>query len=184
MSRYSRLIAQQLAGQRGLDDSFVEHVYLFAPLHDLGKITIPDRVLLKPGRLDDDEQHIMRQHSRAGLELIDQLLANFGLASVSQVDMLRNIVLHHHELYDGSGYPDGLIGEDIPLESRIVTVSDVFDALTSDRPYKSAWSNEAAFAWMTERSGTMFDPECLRALLAQAEDIVHIQACFCENAFG
>ncbi len=184
MSRYSRLIAQQLAGQRGLDDSFVEHVYLFAPLHDLGKITIPDRVLLKPGRLDEDEQRIMRQHSRAGLELVDQLLANFGLASVSQVDMLRNIVLHHHELYDGSGYPDGLAGEAIPLESRIVTVSDVFDALTSDRPYKTAWSNEAAFAWMTERSGTMFDPECLRALLAQPEDIAHIQACFCENAFG
>ncbi|WAC45243.1 HD domain-containing protein [Pseudomonas sp. SL4(2022)] len=184
MSRYSRLIAQKLAAPRGLDDSFVEHVYLFAPLHDLGKITIPDRVLLKPGRLDEDEQRIMRQHSRAGLELIDQLLANFGLASVSQVGMLRNIVLHHHELYDGSGYPDGLSGENIPLESRIVTVSDVFDALTSDRPYKSAWRNEDAFAWMTERSGTMFDPDCLHALLAQADDIVHIQHCFRENVFG
>jgi len=184
MSRYSRLIAQEMAGPLGLDDSYVEHVYLFAPLHDLGKITIPDRVLLKPGRLDEAEQRIMRQHSRAGLELIDQLLANFGLASVSKVEMLRNIVLYHHELYDGSGYPDGLIGEGIPLESRIVTVSDVFDALTSDRPYKSAWSNEEAFAWMTERSGTMFDPDCLQALLTQTEDIVHIQHCFRENVFG
>lgn len=184
MSRYSRLIAQKLAGQHGLDDSFVEHVYLFAPLHDLGKITIPDRVLLKPGRLTDDEQQIMRQHARAGLDLVDQLLENFGLASVSQVQMLRHIVLHHHELYDGSGYPSGLAGEAIPLESRIVTVADVFDALTSERPYKQAWSNEQAFTWMLERSGSMFDPACLQALLAQREDVMHIQQCFCENLYG
>jgi len=184
MSRYSRLIAQKMARTNGLDDNFVEHVYLFAPLHDLGKITIPDRVLLKPGRLDEDEQRIMRQHARAGLELIDQLLENFGLASVSQVQMLRDIVLYHHELVDGSGYPCGLKGEAIPLASRIVTVADVFDALTSERPYKKAWDNEEAFAWMHERSGNMFDPACLEALQENCAEVLHIQSCFRENAFG
>ncbi|MDH0143849.1 HD-GYP domain-containing protein [Aquipseudomonas alcaligenes] len=184
MSRYSRLIAHSLAQQQGLDDSFVEHVYLFAPLHDLGKITVPDRVLLKPGRLTEDEQEVMRKHTSAGLELINQLLENFGLASVSQVQMLRHIVLHHHELYDGSGYPEGLAGEAIPLESRIVTVADVFDALTSDRPYKMAWSNGEAFAWMHERSGLMFDPAALQALMDKRDEVEHIQQCFRENVFG
>lgn len=184
MSRYSRLIAQNLARPHGLDDSFVEHVYLFAPLHDLGKITVPDRVLLKPGRLDEDELVIMRKHTSAGLELINQLLENFGLASVSQVQMLRNIVLHHHELYDGSGYPSGLVGEAIPLESRIVTVADVFDALTSERPYKHAWSNDEAFAWMLERSASMFDPAALQALIDRRDEVAHIQQCFRENVFG
>lgn len=184
MSRYARLIAQGIAPAKGLDDSFVEHIYLFAPLHDLGKITVPDRVLLKPGRLDDEEQRIMREHARAGLQLIDQLLDNFGLASVSQVPMLRNIVMHHHELYDGTGYPCGLVGEGIPLEARIVTVADVFDALTSERPYKQAWSNAEAFTWMAARAGQMFDPACLQALQARAEEVAHIQQCFRENVFG
>ena len=184
MSRYARLIAQGIAPAKGLDDSFVEHIYLFAPLHDLGKITVPDRVLLKPGRLDDEEQRIMREHARAGLQLIDQLLDNFGLASVSQVPMLRNIVMYHHELYDGTGYPCGLVGEGIPLEARIVTVADVFDALTSERPYKQAWSNAEAFTWMAARAGQMFDPACLQALQARAEEVAHIQQCFRENVFG
>lgn len=184
MSRYSRLIAQRLASQRGLDDGFVEHVYLFAPLHDLGKITTPDRVLLKPGKLTDEEQAIMREHVRAGLQLIDQLLDNFGLAGVGQVQLLRNIVLHHHELYDGSGYPDGLAGEGIPLESRIVTVADVFDALTSERPYKKAWDNEHAFAWLRQEAGRRFDAACVEALEMRRDEVEHIQRCFRENVFG
>lgn len=184
MSRYARLICQGLAAQHNLDDSFVEHVYLFAPLHDLGKITIPDAVLLKPGQLDPQETTVMRAHSRAGLELVDQLLGNFGLSGVSQVEILRNIILHHHELVDGSGYPDGLSGNNIPLESRIVTVADVFDALTSERPYKQPWSNDQAFAFLQEQAGTKFDHDCVSALLNQVAEIEHIQKCFCENAYG
>jgi response regulator RpfG family c-di-GMP phosphodiesterase len=184
MSRYARLITQGLAEQHNLDDSFVEHVYLFAPLHDLGKITIPDAVLLKPGQLDAEETTVMRAHSRAGLELVDQLLGNFGLAGVSQVQMLRNIILHHHELVDGSGYPDGLVAEQIPLESRIVTVADVFDALTSERPYKQPWPNAEAFAFLQQQAGLKFDRDCVQALLKQVEDIEHIQRRFCENAYG
>ncbi len=184
MSRYARLIAQDLADEQGLDDSFVEHVYLFAPLHDLGKITIPDRVLLKPGLLTEDEQVIMREHARAGLQLVDQLLENFGLGGVGQVSLLRNIILHHHELVDGSGYPDGLVGDAIPLESRIVTVADVFDALTSERPYKQAWNNEKAFSWLLEQAGLKFDRRCVESLLGRASEVEHIQRCFCENAYG
>lgn len=184
MSRYARLIAQTLAGPNGLDDSFVEHVYLFAPLHDLGKITIPDAVLLKPGQLNSEEMQVMRGHALAGLELVDQLLNNFGLSGVSQVQMLRNIILHHHELMDGSGYPDGLAGNTIPLESRIVTVADVFDALTSQRPYKQPWSNAEAFAWLQQQAGSLFDPDCVEALIQQADELAHIQACFRENIYG
>lgn len=184
MSRYARLIALSMAKQQGLDDSFVEHVYLFAPLHDLGKITIPDAVLLKPGQLTPQELTVMRTHARAGLELVDQLLGNFGLAGVSQVQMLRNIILHHHEQVDGSGYPDGLIADAIPLESRIVTVADVFDALTSERPYKRPWSNAEAFAWLEQHAGHTLDRDCVAALLSQTEDIAHIQHCFCENTYG
>ena len=98
--------------------------------------------------------------------------------------MLRNIILHHHELVDGSGYPDGLAGEQIPLESRIVTVADVFDALTSERPYKQPWPNAEAFAFLRQQAGLKFDRDCVMALLAQAEDIEHIQQCFRENAYG
>ena len=116
--------------------------------------------------------------------LVDQLLGNFGLAAVSQVQMLRNIILHHHELVDGSGYPDGLIAEQIPLESRIVTVADVFDALTSERPYKQPWPNAEAFAFLRQQAGLKFDRDCVMALLEQAEDIEHIQQCFRENAYG
>jgi HD-GYP domain-containing protein (c-di-GMP phosphodiesterase class II) len=141
-------------------------------------------VLLKPGQLDPHELTIMRRHARAGLELVDQLLGNFGLAAVSQVQMLRNIILHHHELVDGSGYPDGLVGEQIPLESRIVTVADVFDALTSERPYKQPWPNAEAFAFLERQAGLKFDRDCVMALLEQAEDIEHIQQCFRENAYG
>lgn len=184
MSRYARLIAQSLATPLDLDDSFVEHVYLFAPLHDLGKITIPDAVLLKSGQLAPGEMAIMRGHSRAGLHLVDQLLGNFGLSGVGQVEMLRNIILHHHELLDGSGYPDGLAGDAIPLEARIITVADVFDALTSTRPYKHSWSNAQAFAWLQAQAGLKFDSHCVAALLGQSAEIEHIQRCFLENVYG
>lgn len=184
MSRYARLIARDIASRRGLDDNYVEHIYLFAPLHDLGKISTPDQVLLKPSALTPDEVEIMRQHATAGLALIDTLLQNFGLGGVSQIQMLRNIVLHHHEAVDGSGYPQGLAGEAIPLEARIVTVADVFDALTSDRPYKQAWSNAEAFALLRRTAGVKFDAECVAILLAAEEEIAEIQQRFKENAFG
>jgi len=184
MSRYARIIAVKTANQFGLSDHFIEHLFMFAPLHDLGKIAIPDEILLKNGPLTPDEFKIMQTHSAAGLALTDKLLANYGLNGVSHIDVLRNIILHHHEAWDGSGYPVGLKGEAIPVEARIVTVADVFDALTSERPYKSAWSNERAFTHLRELAGIKLDPLCVEALLTAEKQILDIQRCFKEQKFG
>lgn len=184
MARYSRLIANELAGPLKLSDAFVEHVYLFAPLHDLGKIKVPDRILLKPGRLDADELQEMQKHPTYGRQLIDVLIENHGLTGVSHIGMLRNIALYHHEHVDGSGYPEGLSGEAIPLESRIVSVADVFDALTSHRPYKPAWTNTEAFRELRSHAGRKWDAQCVKALIRCEPQIREIQDRFRENAWG
>ena len=184
MSRYARLIARELAPKYKLDDAFIEHIYLFAPLHDIGKIKVPDSVLLKEDKLSDEEFEIMKQHVENGRELIDSLLTNFGLAGVNFVGILRNIILYHHEYLDGSGYPYGLTSESIPIESKIVTAADIFDALTSKRPYKEAWTNEQAFDELKKLAGTKLDAECVEALLNNESEIISIQSTFKENEFG
>jgi len=184
MSRYSRLIAMKLAERHNLDDSFVERIFMFAPLHDIGKIAIPDEILLKPGPLSDEEMAIMRTHTLKGREMIDELVQNFGLESVDQAHIMRNIAAYHHEALNGSGYPEGRRGEEIPLEARIVAVADIFDALTSHRPYKEAWSNEEAFAFLQKLAGEKLDGECVEALMACPEEIEEIQRRFRESSLG
>ncbi len=184
MAHYSRLIAQELAEKYGFSDTFIEHIFLFSPLHDIGKITIPDNILLKPGRLSEAEYRIMRTHSSNGRDIIDKLLQNYGLDGVEYIDLLRNIALYHHEAVDGSGYPEALEQEEIPIEARIVAVADVFDALTSHRPYKAAWDNDKAFEKMRSMAGTKLDAECVEALLKHRERIESIQQTFTENRFG
>ncbi|MEE2731779.1 MAG: HD domain-containing phosphohydrolase [Pseudomonadota bacterium] len=184
MSRYSRLIAHSIAPRHGLDDQYVENILLFSPLHDLGKLVIPDRILLKAGPLNEEEQEVMRTHAEEGRKLVDKLLKNYGLDGVEQVGMLKNIALHHHEAWNGSGYPDRLVGSAIPLEARIVAVADVFDALTSRRPYKEAWSNRAAFDKLKELAGAQLDAECVQALVDNEEQVLEIQRLFKENAYG
>jgi len=184
MARYSRLIAKTLADRSPkdeIDDEFVEFVFLYAPLHDVGKIAIPDRILLKPGRLSSDEFEIMKRHVDAGMTIVESIASGFNVGSGLHVETLRNIVRYHHEAYDGSGYLTGRRGSDIPLEARIVTVADVFDALTTRRCYKSAWSNEQAFALLTDFAGTRFDPDCVAALCARRADVGAIQAQFASN---
>jgi len=181
MARYARLIAREIAGREGRDDEFVEFVFLFAPLHDVGKIGIPDRVLLKTGPLSADEAAIMRGHVERGVRLVDTLASAFGLAGSSHLELLRAIVGCHHEHVDGSGYPRGLAGPAIPLEARIVSVADVFDALTSERSYKRAWSNDEAFAFLEEHAGRRFDAECVRALVVQRPEVEAIQRRFREG---
>ena len=184
MSRYSRVIAEALADQYQLDDDYIEHVFMFAPLHDIGKIAIPDSILLKPDALNDDEKAIMRTHSRRGRELIDEIISNFKLDGMDHMDILRNIAEYHHEAVNGTGYPEGRAGNEVPLEARIVAVADVFDALTSRRPYKQAWANDKALQTLLEMADEKLDKDCVNALLNNLDQVVEIQQQFQENSVG
>lgn len=181
-ARYAQLIARQLAERFDLDDDTIEHIFLFSPLHDIGKIGVPDAILHKPGKLDADEFEQMKLHAEKGREIIDQILDDFGLAGVEHIDVLRNIATFHHEAMDGTGYPKGLEGEQIPIEARILGVADVFDALTSRRPYKEAWTNDEAFAMLEKLAGTKLDPDCVAALVANRPEVERIQQRFRESS--
>ena len=184
MSRFARVIAEAVAERYELTDETIEKIFIFSPLHDIGKIAIPDRVLLKPGKLNPDEETLMRTHPVRGREIIDQMLAHFDMGQMQGSDILRNIALFHHESVDGSGYPDGRAGGNIPIEARIVAVADIFDALTSRRPYKPAWSNDDAFAMLRQLSGRKLDEHCVSALIDNRETIEAIQLQFRENVIG
>jgi len=164
MSRYSRLIASAI----GLERDEAETVELAAPLHDIGKIGIPDHILLKPPRLDDAEWKVMRRHPVIGHEILK------GSAS-KYVRMGSLIALGHHEKYDGSGYPNGLVGDHIPLCARIVAVADVYDALTSLRPYKQAWASEKAYEYLTAQRGRHFDPGLVDAFAGVQRESREVQ---------
>ena len=158
MSRYSRLIANAL----GLERDEAETIELAAPLHDIGKIGIPDQILLKPSALEDAEWQVMRRHPVIGHEILK------GSAS-KYVRMGALIALGHHEKYDGSGYPNGLVGDHVPLCARIVAVADVYDALTSVRPYKTAWPSEQAFEYLRAQSRPALRPAHGRRVPRHAE---------------
>ena len=184
MAYYSRIIAKRLALKLQLTDEQIEYMFLFAPLHDIGKISIPDSILMKPGRLNSEELRRMRKHVQSGVEIINALTADFGLQNFPNIQMLSNIVLYHHEAFDGSGYPEGLAGEQIPIEARIVSAADIFDALTSRRSYKDAWDSEAAFGKISEMVGTKLDHNCVQALVDASEEVASIQANYEENPYG
>jgi two-component system response regulator RpfG len=164
MSRYSRLIANAI----GLDRDEAETIELAAPLHDIGKIGIPDQILLKAAKLDAAEWQVMRRHPVIGHEILK------GSAS-KYVRMGALIALGHHEKHDGSGYPNGLVGDHIPLCARIVAVADVYDALTSVRPYKQAWSTEDALHYVVSQAGKHFDPRLVDAFVGVKREVVQVQ---------
>ena len=178
MARYSQLIAMGVAEQHNLDDEKIGHIYLFAPLHDVGKIAIPDNILLKPGKLTFEEFEVMKTHSIKGLNIINTILNNYQLEGMQHIEILRNIIKSHHEKNNGKGYPDGLSGDDIPIEARIIAVADVFDALTSKRSYKDAWSVEEAFTELQRLSGEELDSDCVDVLLKNREVIERIRSQF------
>lgn len=184
ISRYVRLIARVLArkGLEKLDDEQIEQMALFSPLHDVGKIGIPDSILQKPERLSREERQVMNSHPLLGRHIVDDLIRNFGFERVPYIDCLRHIAELHHELMDGSGYPHGLRGGDITLDARIVAVSDIFDALTTCRPYKEPWSNEHAFAMLKMLSIDKLDQDCVSALLESPREVAKIQQQFAEVA--
>jgi two-component system response regulator RpfG len=154
MSLYSRALAEAF----GLSSEEAEIIELAAPLHDIGKIGTPDSVLLKKGKLDDEEMKIMRRHPHVGYQILEDSPSKY-------LQKGGEIALSHHEHFDGSGYPSGLIGNEIPLAARIVAIADVFDALTSVRPYKEAWSFDSAFKYICDESGKHFDPDLVNAMI-------------------
>ena len=167
MAHISQLIAQEL----GLDAHFCDQLLLAAPMHDIGKVGIPDRILLKPGKLDLVERGIMQTHARIGYDLLKD----------SQSELLRmgaEIAFTHHEKYSGEGYPNGLSGEAIPLSGRIVATADVFDALVNARHYKKAWSLSDVLEFMRNERDRHFDPGCVVALLRRLDDVIDIQKKF------
>jgi putative two-component system response regulator len=170
MAHYSQVIAQGL----GLDAATQKLILEAAPMHDVGKIGIPDYILLKPGKLTPEEFEVMKGHARLGFELLKD----------SGSDTLRagaEVAISHHEKFDGSGYPNGLIGNKIPLFGRIVAVADVFDALTSERPYKKAWPLEQACRFLEEGRGQHFDPLCVEAFFAGWERVLEIRQRFMDE---
>ena len=136
----------------------MDSLRMAAMLHDVGKIAISDMILKKPSRFSDDEYEIMKSHANKGREMIDDLVKNYSLDGVSYIDMLRNIALYHHEAFDGSGYPEGLEGDRIPLPSRIILLVDAFDAMTTDRPYRRALTRKEAFEKIKRGREKQFDP--------------------------
>lgn len=153
MSHYARVLAESL----DLPAAAVDKIYHAAPMHDVGKIGIPDAILQKPGKLDAEEWRVMQTHCEIGARIL-------GDDSSALMRTARTIALYHHEKWDGSGYPEGLAGEAIPLAARIIALADVFDALTSERPYKKAWSFSAAIDFIKSQSGLHFDPNLVAKL--------------------
>ena len=171
MAKYSRLIAEDL----GLSKDECDAIEMSAPMHDIGKIGVPDAILLKRGRHTSEEQTIMRQHTVIGHDILKDSVSKYLRLGAS-------IALGHHERYDGSGYPRGLQGEAIPLPARIVAVADVFDALTSTRPYKDSWPVNRAMEYVRAALGSQLDPECGNSFLRQVESVLYIHEQFRDEA--
>lgn len=169
MSHYSRLMAESM----DVSEKWSNLVFNAAPMHDIGKIGIPDSILLKPGKLDDQEWQLMRKHPEFGAHII-------GEHESELLIMAREIALAHHEKWDGSGYPHGLKGEEIPLSARIIAIADVFDALTTERPYKKAWSVKEAVALIDEESGKHFDPSLVAIFHEVMPEILDIKEQYAE----
>ena len=164
MAHYSRLIAAEL----GLSEEEQDRILSAAPMHDIGKVGTPDTILLKPGRLNPEEMEVMRQHALIGYNILKS-------SEAKMLQLAAEIAYSHHERFDGGGYPNGLKGDAIPLAGRIVAVADVFDALTNVRPYKKAWTLEAARDFLLENSGSHFDPACVNALLKRWSEVLDIR---------
>jgi putative two-component system response regulator len=167
MSRYCQLIAQRI----GLDEATCELLRIASPMHDVGKLGIPDRILLKPGKLTPDEFTIMKGHAEIGYRIL------VG-SNATPLKMAATIAHTHHEKWDGNGYPRGLKGEDIPLHGRIAAIADVFDALTSARPYKPAWALEDALQLMRTNRGTHFDPTLVDVFFDALPEVLEIRERF------
>ncbi len=162
-------ICELFAQELGLSPQYIDAIKLAAPLHDIGKVTIPDHILLKPGKLDPEEWDVMKSHAQAGAQLLE--------SSTSSIAKLSARLAHyHHENWDGSGYPDGLQGEEIPLEARIMAIADVYDTLGSDRCYETKWDDEKIIDYIVSQKGIKFEPRLVDILLSSQERLVEIRS--------
>ena len=166
-------IAAVLGRAYGMAEEVADLLQVASPMHDIGKLGIPDRVMLKPGKLDEEEWKVMQTHAQIGADIL-------AGGSSELMKMAHKIALTHHEKWDGSGYPNGLKGEDIPLEGRICAVADVFDALTSERPYKKAWSIDETMNFIQSESGKHFEPRLVELLEERLLKILEIKAKYTE----
>ncbi|MAC83335.1 MAG: two-component system response regulator [Arcobacter sp.] len=169
VSHYSKLLAKEY----GLSEKEQDLIFHAAPFHDLGKVGIEDKILLKPGRLDENEFEIMKTHALIGYEILKDSKSDYLKAGAT-------IALHHHEKFDGSGYPKGSKADDIHIYGRIVAIADVFDALTSHRPYKKAWDFEKALEFLQEESSKHFDPDLVDLFVKNIEEVSKIYNSFIE----
>lgn len=165
------LFCYQLALATNVSKAQAELLKLAAPMHDIGKIGIPDNILLKPGKLTEDERTLMQRHTLIGAEII-------GDHASDLLSLAKNIALTHHERWDGKGYPHGLSEDEIPFEGRIAAICDVFDALTSERPYKKAWSFDDAIQYIISESGKAFDPELTSVFVDLLPECILIRQCY------
>lgn len=161
-------LAEALARHLGVPAARAQMLRLAAPMHDIGKLGVPDDVLKKPGQLTSDERARMQDHPRMGADIL-------GRSSIPVFALAAEVALHHHERWDGKGYPQGLQGEDIPLSGRIVAVVDYFDALTMDRCYRPAFADDRALAMLADQSGCAFDPAIVSTFLAHAAELIALR---------
>ncbi|MFT7679074.1 MAG: HD-GYP domain-containing protein (c-di-GMP phosphodiesterase class II) [Planctomycetota bacterium] len=183
VAHYSVLVAEALRDdghyQSEISSDFLVDLMRCAPLHDLGKVAVPDAILLKAGRLSPMEWELMKSHSEVGAEILSQLMRENPVLGF--VSMGSDIARSHHERWDGSGYPSGLAGEAIPLSGRIVALADLYDALTSERSYKQAWTHAKAMEHLRGLSGTHLDPHALKAFLSRADEVDQIRQRFVDD---
>ncbi len=186
MREYCRILTRELAKmprfQHAIDADFAEAIYLTSPLHDIGKVGIPDHILLKPGKLTDAEFEIMKSHARLGGETLGAAASLHP--NHSYLLMARDIAMSHHERFNGSGYPSGLQGESIPLCGRIVALADAYDALTSKRVYKNALTHEQSAQIIVDDAGSHFDPHIVDAFLKCSGEFNRVRQMFCDDTNG
>lgn len=177
MREYCRVLAEHLAEhgpyQDKIDQAYLDAIYLAAPLHDIGKVGIPDTILLKPGRLTDEEFDLMKQHTVIGATALENVARHGEKGQF--IEMAIEIARSHHEKFDGKGYPDAIAGQSIPLSARITAVADVFDALTSARVYKEAFTAQVARSMIEKDAGTHFDPAVIEAFLAVFDQLLELK---------
>lgn len=178
MSMYSQIIAKRLY-KKGMytdiiDDEFIDNILFAAPMHDIGKVAVPDHILLKPGKLTEEEYKEMKAHTCEGARVLKGINQRFSRYNIGYFKMAEDIAHYHQEKFDGSGYPEGVSGMDIPVEARICAVADVFDALTSKRPYKEAFSLDKSYSIIRESKGSHFDPDMVEAFFESQDEIEKI----------